>query len=159
MGSHSLSLLFSLFRCFCVKFAVEWPLSIAAIDFLDLEERLWWQVHSIFRDTAKLSALTSCPETLTVEIGQLTSSEAGLGGQLEKTISLSVSTKLTIGELVDQAVAGLQLDSPRTAPYTYVLLRYNRRRQRPRPGPIAHRQRLVDADIQVHLLLDLRLPG
>ena len=41
------------------------------IDFYFIEERLWFQVHAIFRDASKLFKLSSTPENVTVTIGYL----------------------------------------------------------------------------------------
>jgi|EP01047_Picozoa_sp_COSAG01_P008259 hypothetical protein len=122
------------------------------IDFLDLEERLWWQVHSIFRNSAKLYSLTSCPDMLLVEVGHLLQPA---GGQLERTVQLRVPYSSTVGQLIDQAARSLNLP-PGT---TYVLLRFNTNRQRPRPGPFAHRHRLVDSGIDEDETLCLCTPA
>jgi hypothetical protein len=41
------------------------------IDFYYIEERLWLQVHAIFRDASKLFKLTSAPEHVNVTVGYL----------------------------------------------------------------------------------------
>lgn len=79
-------------------------------DFLDLEERLWWQVHSIFRNAAKLCALSSVPEILSVEVGYL-KSVAASGAPLVRSITVSLSYALTVAELVTRSVTDLDLGS------------------------------------------------
>ena len=76
-------------------------------DFLDLEERLWWQVHSYFRNTATLHRLTSYPNKLTVEVGELKRAAGGL----RNPATLCIAYTSTIGELIQLAVCSLDLDA------------------------------------------------
>jgi hypothetical protein len=82
------------------------------IDFYYIEERLWLQIHAIFRDSSKLFKLSSAPEHVTVTIGYLprhvTLSDA-MGRrttlQNEKVLVLSYSSM--VSELMARAVEAL----------------------------------------------------
>ena len=82
------------------------------IDFYYIEERLWFQIHAIFRDASKLFQVSSDPDRVTVTVGYLPRQGAlsramGQRITLQNPKVLVMSYSSTVSELVRRAVEAL----------------------------------------------------
>ena len=64
-------------------------------DYFMVEEKLWWDLHSIFRDPAKLYALSTRPSSATVAVGIET--------DMDTMINIDVSFNARVFDLRDRA--------------------------------------------------------
>jgi len=79
-----------------------------------VEEKLWWELHSVFRDPTKLYALSTRPSSVTVAVG--------LWGSMDTLVHMEISFMASVYDLRDRACSELHC----AAGSHYKLLKYNR---------------------------------